>query len=202
MKRILLILTLLAVSVFAKTEKEMVDYLNNLNMNQRMFLKETYYGCKDRGYGATLSAIAIRESDVNENNVNLNDGKDTRYPGSYSAYQIHFNSYVTMNRLSREEASKELQKILYNPEYARKIAMDMLDEWEAMYKKKGSTDINFWKLASYNGGTRVSKNDDAKAYAKDVIAWAKVIDKYMKDAEASKVLVYKTKITYNIKNNS
>lgn len=202
MKRILLILTLLAVSVFGKTEKEMVDYLNNLNMNQRMFLKDTYYGCKDRGYGAMLSAIAIRESDVNENNINLNDGKDTRYPGSYSAYQIHFNSYVTMNKLTREEASKELQKIIYNPEYARKVAMDMLDDWETIYKKKGVTDINFWKLASYNGGTRVSKNDAAKAYAKDVMSWAKVIDKYMKDAEASKVLVYKTKVTYNIKNNS
>jgi hypothetical protein len=196
MKRILLILTLLAVSVFGKSEKEIVDYLNNLNMNQRMFLKETYYGAKERGYGAILSGIAMRESEFNENRINLNDGKDTRFPGSYSGYQIHLNSYVQVKRLSREEAGRELQKIMDNPEYARKIAMDMLDEWKAMYKKQGSSDTEFWMLASYNGGTRVSKNSDAKAYAKDVQLCAKVIDKYMKDAEASRVLVYK-KTTIN-----
>ena len=127
MKRIVLILTLLVVSLFGKSEKEIVDYLNNLNMNQRTFLKETYYGSMDRGYGATLSAIAMRETDFNENRINLNDGAGTKYPGSYSGYQIHFNSYVQVNKLNRNEAAKELQKIMDNPEYARKIAMDMLD---------------------------------------------------------------------------
>lgn len=195
MKRIVLILTLLAVSLFGKSEKEIVDYLNNLNINQRTFLKDTYYGCKDRGYGATLSAIAMRESDFNENRINLNDGAGTKYPGSYSGYQIHFNSYVQIKRLSRETASKELQKILDNPEYARTIAMDMLDEWQAIYKKKGTNEVMFWTLASYNGGTRVSKNEDAKAYAKDILLWSKVITKYMQDAEASKILVYKKVIT-------
>jgi hypothetical protein len=52
MKRIVLILIVMAVSVFGKSEKEIVDYLNNLNMNQRTFLKETYYGCMDRGFVA------------------------------------------------------------------------------------------------------------------------------------------------------
>lgn len=195
MKRIVLILIVMAVSVFGKSEKEIVDYLNNLNMNQRTFLKETYYGCMDRGYGATLSAIAMRETDFNENRINLNDGAGTKYPGSYSGYQIHFNSYVQVNKLNRNEAARELQKIMDNPEYARKIAMDMLDEWKAIYKKKGSNDVMFWTLASYNGGSRVSKNEDAKAYAQDILLWSKVITRYMKDAEASKVLVYKKIIT-------
>lgn len=195
MKRIVLILTLIAVSLFGKSEKEIVDYLNNLNMNQRSFLKETYFGSEDRGYGALLSAISMRETDFNENRINLNDGAGTKYPGSYSGYQIHLNSYVQFNKLNRQEASRELQKIMDDPEYARKIAMDMLDNWQSVYKKKGSKDIMFWTLASYNGGTNVSKNEDAKAYAKDVLVWAKVIKKYMNDVEASKVLVYKKVIT-------
>jgi hypothetical protein len=99
-------------------------------MNQRTFLKETYYGCMDRGYGATLSAIAMRETDFNENRINLNDGAGTKYPGSYSGYQIHFNSYVQVNKLNRNEAARELQKIMDNPEYARKIATITIHENE------------------------------------------------------------------------
>ena len=180
---------------YVETEAEIVNRLNSLSWDQRKLLIDTYFHAKNYGYADTLSGILMTESNFGEVMVNPHDGKGTKYPGSYSAYQIHLNSFMECNGLKgKDTANRISNKLVKDQAYARNIAIKMLQEWEDLYSRKNAPNAYKEMLASYNAGNKGLDSPKGREYANIVSFRGKVIGKWIQSNKSSKLVAYKKTI--------
>lgn len=178
-----------------KTQAELVQELNNLDYDQRMFLMEAVAYGKSVGFENTMPAIAWKESSFNRNVINLNDGAKSKYPGSYGAYQILLHNFMKIKKLEgKNNASKEAEKLIRDLAYSREQAKDMLNYWKDYWTKQNVDNVYLRMIGSYNAGGLSVDSEKGRAYAEDVIVRAKVLKDWLNNSRVSGVVkISKTK---------
>lgn len=167
--RIFLMVLVSLTLCFSKSFEKELERLNDMQLNT--MIASLKMG-KDTKTDFILAAIAWRETGFGRIRANESDGKY----GSYGAHQILLDTFMIRYKEIYDLLGKEVVKklLMWSDEISAKLALVELSYWDKRHKG------NMKKmLASYNAGNKGINSSKGLAYANDVLARAKAIEKYV-----------------------
>ena len=162
-------------------QASLLKELYHLNKEQRTILISSYKkgGYYDLGY--TLTAICWAESRFGQYTMNLADGNQYKYKGSYGAYHTLLNTVcVRRHIITNWRASRTAEKLVRDPGYASTEAIIELLYWDKYWQDKKVPRKWSHTVASYNAGYRSYKYTAGKRYLANIKAKVKALKLYIK----------------------
>jgi hypothetical protein len=154
--------------------------LESMTPSQKKVLIQSFYGGKKYNLAYTLAAVAWKESDLGANKINMNDGRHSKHPGSFGAYQQRLSYLMVDPKIKgKYTPSQVTNRLLRDNKFAMNIAVEHLTMWEAHWKGKKVANTYRNMVASYNCGGRGAKSGKGNCYASDIILRTKVIKMYL-----------------------
>lgn len=149
--------------------------INALDKHQIKTIRYAYHYGKKHNFGYTMAAIAWKESCAGLYRINFDDP-------SAGIYHAHIPGVIKRHYKSKNTAFKRnvvAEKLIRDPEFASKIALEELLYWKKV--RKGN-----WKeiIKSYNKGfsweKSKGKNQLAEAYYEDVSKRVQILEDFFK----------------------
>jgi len=180
MKKLILLLMVLVVSLFAKPlkpESVLAKELTKLDKGQQELLFKSYIYAEQNGYGYTLTAVAWKESNFGKIVANPKEGKY----GTYGPYQSKVEDVLARNHLkpTKDNIAKVREQLLHDLKFAANDAIIELKAWDHSHAKKKKVNVYRSTLAAYNAGTAAEKSSLGKGYAEDIVHRLPIVKKYI-----------------------
>lgn len=156
--------------------------VKQLDKSQIQTIHYAYHYGKNHNFGYTMAAIAWKESCAGLYRINFDDP-------SAGIYHAHIPGVIKRHYKTKNTPFKRnmiAEKLIRDPEFASKIALEELLYWKKV--RKGD-----WKeiIKSYNKGFSWEKskgrNELAEAYYKDIAKRVEILKDYFKENQTLQI---------------
>jgi len=189
----LLLIVLLTVTVYSKTldsvSSKYKKELDNFTYEQKELMLRIYMETFKSDKAYTLMSIAWKESTMGKFNMNINDGSNFHFKGSYGCFHNLLNSVVKRERKTTYwSASRIAEKLVTDYSYSLDQAVLELKYWDNYWRRKGVGKVWSHTVGSYNAGFKSINSEQGEKYAKDILTRVRVLQEYFKEYSINEIL--------------
>lgn len=181
----LLTVTIYGSDTYSKYRKELAHF----TYKQKETMLRIYIDTAKGKLPYTLLSIAWKESSMCKYNMNINDGGNYTFKGSYGCFHNLLNTVVKRaGKTTYWSASRIAERLVTDRNYSLSEAIVELKYWDNYWRNKGVDRVWSHTVGSYNAGFKSIKSKEGARYAKDILIRIKVLQEYFKAYSINEIL--------------